>query len=129
MALLHPLAISLPSLARARQGTQSLHPTFRARYQSTHSTRVLSCRASSKDDSDIGETTYAVAGAVGLAAESEVFQSLSFLSKNGCGLPAGAGGIAGLIEGLSYLGVIGVLGASAASYVKTGKGLPTGREG
>eukprot|EP00959_Pyramimonas_sp_CCMP1952_P403267 8449768-Pyramimonas_sp.AAC.1 len=47
----------------------------------------------------------------------------------GCGLPPSLGGLTSLVEGLSYLGVVGVLGASAVTKVQTGSGLPTGRDG
>ena len=67
-----------------------------------------------------------MSGALGIVAEIEVARSLTYLSQNGCGLPAGAGGLQGLFEGLSYLGVAGLLAASAASKVSTGSGLPTG---
>lgn len=67
-----------------------------------------------------------IAGAVGLAAEAEVARSLAFLSQNGCGLPSGAGGVQGLVEGLSYLAVVGIIGASAVYKLRTGSGLPTG---
>ena len=44
----------------------------------------------------------------------------------GCGLPAGPGGLIGGIEGISYLGVAGLLGASAYKKSTTGSGLPAG---
>jgi len=55
-----------------------------------------------------------------------MFVSLKHLSDYGCGLPPSANGLTSLVEGLSYLGVAGVLGASAYSKVTTGSGLPTG---
>ena len=44
----------------------------------------------------------------------------------GCGLPAGPGGSIGALEGLSYLWVVGLVGFSVYTKVKTGKGLPNG---
>ncbi len=52
--------------------------------------------------------------------------SLYTLKNTGCGLPAGPGGIVGAIEGISYLGVAGLLGASAYAKKTTGSGLPAG---
>lgn len=48
------------------------------------------------------------------------------LTRIGCGLPAGPGGLIGGIEGISYLGVAGLLGASAYKKSTTGSGLPAG---
>ncbi len=45
----------------------------------------------------------------------------------GCGLPAGPGGALGALEGISYLIVLGLVGFSVFTKVKTGKGLPAGK--
>ena len=59
--------------------------------------------------------------------ESQVcFPARSFPKQTGCGLPAGPGGLVGAIEGVSYLGVAGLLGASAYKKTTTGSGLPAG---
>ena len=47
----------------------------------------------------------------------------------GCGLPAGPFGLIGTAEGISYLVVIGFVGASLLTKVTTGKGLPAGPGG
>lgn len=89
----------------------------------------MACRAGREpggDASDPYPAPLAAAGALGLAAEAEVARSLSFLSQNGCGLPSGAGGVEGLVEGLSYLAIVGLLSASAFCKIQTGSGLPTG---
>ncbi|KAK3248967.1 hypothetical protein CYMTET_41588 [Cymbomonas tetramitiformis] len=91
----------------------------------------LGPRASKDNDdaSSADEAKYAALGAAGLAAEAVVFQSLSFVRDNGCGLGPGPYGLLSLAEGLSYLAVAGLLGASAISFAKDGTGLPTGRPG
>ncbi|KAJ1453383.1 hypothetical protein M885DRAFT_443867 [Pelagophyceae sp. CCMP2097] len=48
------------------------------------------------------------------------------LKTTGCGLPAGPGGLLGAAEGISYLAILGIVGASLATKVKTGRGLPAG---
>jgi len=51
------------------------------------------------------------------------------LKTTGCGLPAGPGGALGALEGISYLVVVGIAGASIYKKVKTGTGLPAGPAG
>ena len=68
-------------------------------------------------------------GALGLACEAVVGVSAAHVYSYGCGLPPGPAGLEGLGEGLSYLGVTGVLAASLVTKVQTGSGLPTGRPG
>jgi len=66
------------------------------------------------------------AGIAGLLSCAVVSYSLFTLKQTGCGLPAGPGGLVGAIEGVSYLGVAGLLGASAYKKSTTGSGLPAG---
>jgi hypothetical protein len=65
-------------------------------------------------------------GIAGLLSCAVVSYSLFTLKQTGCGLPAGPGGLVGAIEGVSYLGVAGLLGASAYKKTTTGSGLPAG---
>ena len=51
------------------------------------------------------------------------------LKTTGCGLPAGPFGLVGAAEGISYLAIIGIAGASLATKAKTGSGLPAGPAG
>jgi len=51
------------------------------------------------------------------------------LFSTGCGLPPGPGGSLGALEGVSYLGLLFVLGRSAVVKVQTGTGLPPGPGG
>jgi hypothetical protein len=44
-------------------------------------------------------------------------------------LPPGPGGAIGAVEGVSYLVILGVIGWSTYSKVKTGSGLPSGPNG
>lgn len=68
-------------------------------------------------------------GVSGLIASITVLYSESVLFNTGCGLPAGPFGIVGAVEGISYLGVVGLIGFSLYAKIKTGKGLPAGPAG
>jgi len=65
----------------------------------------------------------------GIVAAFIVAFSEYTLKTTGCGLPAGPFGVEGAAEGLSYLAVVGLVGASLYSKVNTGQGLPAGRNG
>ena len=75
---------------------------------------------------DENEGLLLAAGLGGVFASCVTGYSLYTLKNTGCGLPAGPGGIVGAIEGISYLGVAGLLGASAYAKKTTGSGLPAG---
>ena len=75
---------------------------------------------------DENERLLLAAGLGGVFASCVTGYSLYTLKNTGCGLPAGPGGIVGAIEGISYLGVAGLLGASAYAKKTTGSGLPAG---
>lgn len=62
--------------------------------------------------------------AAGLVANPVVLVSEYFLKTTGEGLPPGPGGIYGATEGISYLVIVGVVGWSIYTKVKTGSGLP-----
>ena len=44
-------------------------------------------------------------------------------------MPAGPFGLVGAVEGVSYLAIVGIIGASVTTKVKTGTGLPAGPYG
>ena len=71
----------------------------------------------------------ALYGAGGVFASAVVLYSEFTLKTTGCGLPAGPFGAVGAIEGISYLAVIGIAGASLATKAKTGSGLKAGPGG
>ena len=73
--------------------------------------------------------TDSAVGAAGVVANIGCGYSLYVLKTTGCGLPAGPYGIEGLIEGLSYLGIVSILGWSLITKVQTGRGLPNGQYG
>ena len=50
-------------------------------------------------------------------------------SPVGCGLPPGPAGSLGAVEGVSYLAILGLVGWSVYTKVKTGSGLPNGPYG
>jgi hypothetical protein len=66
------------------------------------------------------------ASILGLVSQPIMWWSLYTLKTTGCGLPAGPFGLIGAAEGVSYLVVIGFVGAAILSKVTTGKGLPAG---
>ena len=97
---------------------------------SVHTARAAPLRhpaiASSAGDE---EPAYTAAAAAGLVANPVMWVSLSYVATTGAGLPAGPFGLVGAIEGISYLVVVGLAGASLYSKVTTGSGLPAGRGG
>uniref|UniRef100_A0A7S3K5U6 Uncharacterized protein n=1 Tax=Aureoumbra lagunensis TaxID=44058 RepID=A0A7S3K5U6_9STRA len=84
--------------------------------------RIIAVRASENEES----TELAIYGGLGSAASLVVFISEFKLKTTGCGLPAGPGGLYGAVEGISYLAIVGIIGASITTKIKTGKGLPPG---
>eukprot|EP00980_Cylindrotheca_fusiformis_P010776 scaffold2441_cov105-Cylindrotheca_fusiformis.AAC.2 len=67
-----------------------------------------------------------VLGIAGTVASLVMLYSEFTLKTTGCGLPAGPFGLVGLIEGISYLGVIGIFAYSIVTKIQTGSGLPAG---
>lgn len=65
----------------------------------------------------------------GLIASAIMLYSESVLFRTGCGLPAGPLGLVGAVEGLSYLGVVVLVGYSLYVKIRTGRGLPEGPGG
>eukprot|EP00307_Rebecca_sp_RCC1486_P012595 CAMPEP_0119415950 /NCGR_PEP_ID=MMETSP1335-20130426/11036_1 /TAXON_ID=259385 /ORGANISM="Chrysoculter rhomboideus, Strain RCC1486" /LENGTH=170 /DNA_ID=CAMNT_0007441011 /DNA_START=23 /DNA_END=535 /DNA_ORIENTATION=- len=65
-------------------------------------------------------------GVVGTFASIVCFVSEFTLKTTGCGLPAGPFGLYGAVEGVSYLAIVGIIGASLFTKLKTGRGLPNG---
>ena len=84
---------------------------------------------SSSSLAQIADSDQLVLGTVGTLMPMVVFVSEFTLKTTGCGLPAGPLGIYGLVEGLSYLGVVGIVSLSVVTKIKTGAGLPAGPYG
>lgn len=100
----------------------------------THAQSCHSVRASPKmsgSDADDHEVSVLTTGATvaGLVAQPIVWVSLYSVATTGGGLPAGPFGLVGLLEGLSYLAMVGFVGAAVVSKVRTGSGLPAGPNG
>ena len=89
-----------------------------------HARPQLTRRRASESDEEL-----AAYGAGGVFASAVVLYSEFTLKTTGCGLPAGPFGTVGAIEGISYLAVIGIAGASLATKAKTGSGLKAGPGG
>ena len=96
-------------------------PAVKARL---HAAPQLTRRRASESDEEL-----AAYGAGGVFASAVVLYSEFTLKTTGCGLPAGPFGAVGAIEGVSYLAVIGIAGASLATKAKTGSGLKAGPGG
>ena len=95
---------------------------LRATFQTPSSrTAVIQCATSGPQQ----QATLA-ASILGLVSQPIMWWSLYTLKTTGCGLPAGPFGLIGAAEGVSYLVVIGFVGAAILSKVTTGKGLPAG---
>lgn len=58
-------------------------------------------------------------GGLGTCASLVTFYSEYTLFTTGCGLPAGPFGLVGLIEGLSYLGFLGIFAYSVVTKIRT----------
>ena len=89
-----------------------------------HTAPQLTRRRATESDEEL-----ALYGAGGVFASAVVLYSEFTLKTTGCGLPAGPFGAVGAIEGISYLAVIGIAGASLATKAKTGSGLKAGPGG
>ena len=110
-------------LLAASSSAAALRPSPRLRlHQPSASTWRLVCSAEPPSD-------YVTIAAAGLVAQPVVWTSLYFVVTTGGGLPAGPFGLLGALEGLSYVAVLGLVGASAFNKVSTGSGLPPGRAG
>ena len=123
-----PIRLDLPNdLARAidqsRGGGRGISMTTRIRTREP--------TMSTEDDGDLDDhdgLTGALALA-GLVSQPIVWASLYSVATTGGGLPAGPFGTLGLVEGLSYLAIVGFVAAALVSKVRTGSGLPAGPGG
>mmetsp|Transcript_28173 Transcript_28173/g.39646 ORF Transcript_28173/g.39646 Transcript_28173/m.39646 type:complete len:194 (+) Transcript_28173:92-673(+) len=77
----------------------------------------------------LDEFDQTVTGVTGIFAALVTFYSEFVLKQTGCGLPAGPYGVVGLVEGLSYLGVVRIAALSLYQKYQTGSGLPAGPAG
>lgn len=67
----------------------------------------------------LSESDQTVVGVTGLIMSVVMLYSEYVLKMTGCGLPAGPFGLVGAVEGLSYLGVTGLVAFSLYTKVKT----------
>jgi hypothetical protein len=67
----------------------------------------------------LGDSDATVLGAAGAIASTVMIYSESVLFRTGCGLPAGPFGLVGAAEGVSYLGVVGLVGFSLYTKIRT----------
>jgi hypothetical protein len=87
-------------------------------------------RMSTEEDGLLSnESDQTLLGATGTVAALVTLYSEFTLKTTGCGLPAGPFGLVGAVEGVSYLGIVGLVGLSLYKKVKTGSGLPAGPGG
>lgn len=83
------------------------------------SNRSVKLYSSNDEESSISESDQGVLGTGGTMAALITLYSEFTLTQTGCGLPAGPLGLVGLAEGLSYLTVVGILGFSLVTKIKT----------
>jgi hypothetical protein len=103
------LSPSAPMLINSRS---SIHTT-----KSSSSSVSLAPEDTTTDE--MSEPDQVLLGAIGTFASLVTFYSEFTLKTTGCGLPAGPFGLVGLVEGLSYLGVTGLVAYSIVTKVKT----------
>ena len=77
----------------------------------------------------LAESDQLILGVVGTIASLITLYSEYTLKMTGCGLPSGPFGLIGLVEGLSYLSVSGLVVYSVITKVQTDNGLPAGPYG
>jgi len=76
--------------------------------------------AAAADDGELAPRSVAAAAVAGLGSNAVMWASLYSVATTGGGLPAGPFGVVGLVEGVSYLMVVGLAGAALYSKVSTG---------
>lgn len=86
----------------------------------------LQAMAKDQTESSTNQIAVKVGIASGLISTPVIAWSLYTLKTTGCGLPPGPGGSIGALEGVSYLGVVGIVGWSLYTKSRTGSGLPNG---
>ena len=77
----------------------------------------------------LGDSESTLLGITGIISSIIMLYSESVLFRTGCGLPAGPLGLVGAAEGISYLGVVVLVGFSLFTKIRTGSGLPSGPSG
>lgn len=105
-----------------------------SRYAAVHSNSrgFFIIQAQGDDNTEttsLSESDQSLLGVAGTIAALVTLYSESVLKTTGCGLPAGPFGLVGAVEGVSYLGVVGVAAYSLYTKIKTGSGLPAGPSG
>ena len=123
-----PLRLDLPNeLARAidqgRGGNK-----IQMSVASPRGARTVRMSGEEEDDEEGGKRDLPI-GVAGVVAQPVVWVSLYSVATTGGGLPAGPFGALGLLEGLSYLAIVGFVAAALVSKVRTGSGLPAGPGG
>ena len=73
----------------------------------------------SSDNIALSDSDQTILGITGLFASFIMLYSESVLFQTGCGLPAGPLGLVGAAEGISYLGVVVLVGYSLFTKIKT----------
>ncbi len=78
----------------------------------------LALKSSKEDDNSeaTAASSLSIDVVLGITASIVVLYSEYTLKTTGCGLPAGPFGIVGAIEGLSYLGVVGICANAVSEY-------------
>jgi hypothetical protein len=75
--------------------------------------------STNEDEVSYSDSDATALGLTGLVASVIMLYSESVLFQTGCGLPAGPLGLYGAAEGISYLGVVGLVGFSLFTKFRT----------
>mmetsp|Transcript_7054 Transcript_7054/g.8929 ORF Transcript_7054/g.8929 Transcript_7054/m.8929 type:complete len:197 (-) Transcript_7054:376-966(-) len=105
--------------------TRSVSITGKRKLVSTH----LNAEDDSNEVINLRPSDQVTLGVIGTFMSTVMLWSEFVLKSTGCGLPAGPFGLVGAVEGLSYLGVTGLVSFSIYKKIKTGSGLPAGPYG
>jgi hypothetical protein len=102
-----------------QQHHQNQYQQYNPRKTGTH----LSAEDESSSNNEVflslSKSDQTVVGGIGIVTSTIMLWSEYVLKTTGCGLPAGPFGLLGAAEGLSYLGVIGLVSFSILTKIKT----------
>eukprot|EP00957_Ditylum_brightwellii_P167070 12718756-Ditylum_brightwellii.AAC.1 len=102
---------------------KSCQISFSNVHKSSFQTQRRSSALNSLDNNNETPSSSVLIGTAGLLAQPIVWTSLYFVVTKGGGLPAGPFGLLGLIEGLSYLIIVGFVATSLTTKLTSGTGL------
>jgi len=94
-------------------------PKFSVRVMVTNKFSFTKLYATNEEEVSFSDSVATALGVTGLVASVIMLYSESVLFRTGCGLPAGPLGLYGAAEGVSYLGVVVLVGYSLFTKLRT----------